>query len=108
MSVAEWSGLLIGWETALSALKSRMAPVFGRAELRQTAGAFVDGLLSGIARKTGWLLAEQAGMSTSYRMQSLLGRSAWDADALRDVVRDEVVATLGDADGVLVSMRPAF
>ena len=53
-------------------------------------------------RKTGWLLAEQAGLERPYRMQSLLGRSHWDADALRDRVRGYVIEALGDADSVLV------
>src|SRR3954465_13240912 len=60
MSVAIWSGSLVAWERELAALKERIGPVFGRAETRATAGAFLDGLLSGVARKTGWLLAEQA------------------------------------------------
>src|SRR3954471_20021043 len=84
MSVAVWSGSLVAWERELVALKERIGPVFGRAETRATAGAFLDGVLSGVARKTGWLLAEQAGLERPYRMQSLLGRSHWDADALRD------------------------
>src|SRR3954463_8827903 len=67
-----------------------------RAEVRETAGAFLDGLLSGVARKTGWLLAEQAGLDRPYRMQSLLGRSRWDADALRDRIRADVIEALGD------------
>jgi SRSO17 transposase len=46
-------------------------------------------------------MAEQAGLVRPYRMQSLLGRSGWDADALRDLVRDEVIACLGDENGVL-------
>src|SRR4051794_15213956 len=75
MSVAVWSGSLVAWERELVALKERIGPVFGRAETRATAGAFLDGLLSGVARKTGWLLAEQAGLERPYRMQSLLGRS---------------------------------
>ena len=58
MSVAVWSGALVAWERELAALKARIGPVFGRAEVRETAGAFLDGLLSGVARKTGWLLAE--------------------------------------------------
>src|SRR3954468_16094925 len=77
MSVAVWSGSLVAWERELAALKERIGPVFGRAETRETAGAFLDGLLSGVARKTGWLLAEQAGLERPYRMQSLLGRSRW-------------------------------
>src|SRR4051794_3599494 len=75
MSVVVWSGSLVAWERELVALKERIGPVFGRAETRATAGAFLDGLLSGVARKTGWLLAEQAGLERPYRMQSLLGRS---------------------------------
>jgi hypothetical protein len=82
MSVALWSGSTLEWDRALLALKARLAPVFGRAEVRASVGAFIDGLLSGISRKTGWLMAEQAGLDRPYRMQSLLGRSSWSADAL--------------------------
>src|SRR3954451_25147481 len=53
MSVAVWSGSLVAWERELVALKERIGPVFGRAETRATTGAFLDGLLSGVARKTG-------------------------------------------------------
>src|SRR4051794_30988354 len=108
MSVAVWSGSLVAWERELAALKARIGPVFGRAEVRATAGAFLDGLLSGVARKTGWLLAEQAGLERPYRMQSLLGRSLWDADALRDRVRTDVIEALGDRDGVLVVDETGF
>ena len=108
MSVAVWSGSLVAWERELAALKERIGPVFGRAETRATAGAFLDGLLSGVARKTGWLLAEQAGLERPYRMQSLLGRSRWDADALRDRVRADVIEALGDRDGVLVVDETGF
>ena len=83
-------------------------PVFGRAEVRATASAFIDGLLSGVARKTGWQLAEQAGLAKPYRIQSLLGRHVWDADALRDKVREEVISTLGDPAGVLVVDETGF
>src|SRR5436189_1394463 len=107
MDVAGWSGSLLGWERELTGLKDRLAPVFGRSELRQSAGAFIDGVLSGIARKTGWQSA-QAGLDRPYRMQSLLGRSGWDADALRDLVRDEVIACLGDRGGVLVVDETGF
>ena len=47
MSVAVWSGSLVAWERELAALKERIGPVFGRAEVRATASAFLDGLLSG-------------------------------------------------------------
>ncbi len=108
MGVAAWSGSLLSWEKELSTLKSRLAPMFRRKELKATASAFLDGLLSGITRKTGWLMAEQAGLDRPYRMQSLLGRSRWDEDALRDEVRTYVVEALGDPDGVLVVDETGF
>jgi SRSO17 transposase len=108
MSVAGWTGALLEWERELAALKARVSAVFPRRELKETAGAFLDGLLSAVERKTGWLLAEQAGLEGPYRMQSLLGRSRWDAEALRDEVRAYVVEALGDADGVLVVDETGF
>ncbi len=108
MSVSEWSGTLIDWECELATFKSYLAPAFGRLETRRSAGAFVDGLLSGVERKTGWMLAEQAGFARPYRIQSLLGRSSWSADSLCERVRDFVVNTLGAPDGVLVVDETGF
>jgi SRSO17 transposase len=76
--------------------------------LKETSSAFLDGLLSGIERKTGWLMAEQAGAERPYRMQSLLGRSRWDAEALRDEVGAYAMEALADADGVLVIDETGF
>ena len=71
-------------------------------------GAFIDGLLSGAARKTGWQLAEQAGLARPYRIQSLLGRSSWQADALCAPMQAEALATLGDPGGLLVVDETGF
>jgi hypothetical protein len=57
MSVAAWSGALLKWEQEPSALKTRLAPPFGRAEARTSVSAFIGGLLSGVTRKSGWQLA---------------------------------------------------
>ena len=108
MGVAAWTGALVDWRAELEALKRHMAPVFGRAEARRAAGAFIEGLLSPAERKTGWMLAEQAGLERPYRIQSLLGRSSWSADALRDAVRDYVAQALGDEAGVLVIDETGF
>ena len=108
MSVASWSGSLLAWEQELAALKARVGRVLRRRELRETGAAFLDGLLSGIERKTGWLMAEQSGAERPYRMQSLLGRSQWDADRLGDEVRDYVLESLGDDDGVLIVDETGF
>ncbi|MDG4796391.1 IS701 family transposase [Micromonospora sp. WMMD1082] len=75
---------------------------FGRVEPRRTATAFVSGLLADIEVKTCWQLAERAGHARPDAMQRLLYRAVWDADAVRDDLRDVVVARFGDSDGVLV------
>ena len=108
MSVSEWAAAALDWRSALDGLKAFIAPAFKRSEQRASAGAFIDGLLSGVERKTGWMLAEEAGLSRPYRLQSLLGRSSWSADALCDRVRRYALGTLGDPDGVLVIDETGF
>jgi len=106
--IVDWSGTLLEWEAELAGLKARIGEAFKRREAREMSGAFIDGLLSGAERKTGWLMAEQAGLASPYRMQSLLGRGHWSADTLRDIVRDYVFDALGDEDGVLVVDETGF
>lgn len=54
------------------------------------------------------MLAEEAGLDRPFRIQSLLGRSAWSADALRMLVQDYAMAAVGDKDGVLVVDETGF
>ncbi len=75
---------------------------FGRVEPRRQARAFLLGLLSDVDTRTCWQLAEQAGDRTPHRMQRLLGEAVWDADKVRDDVRDYVVDKLGDPGAVLI------
>lgn len=108
MGVAEWAGTLVDWKAELEGLRRVIAPALGRAETRRSAGMFIDGLFSAASRKTGWMLAEQAGLEAPYRLQSLLGRSSWSADQLRDLVRGYVTNALGDPGGVLVVDETGF
>lgn len=80
------------WSSSLRDVKARMRPLFRR-ELAASAERFLDGLLGEERRKTGWMGAEAAGDPGPWRQQAILGRD-WDADALRDIVRDYA---LGDA-----------
>ena len=73
MSVAEWAGTLVNWRKSLEELQDFIAPVFRRSEHRQSASAFIDGLLSGVERKTGWMLAEEAGHERPYRIPVVSG-----------------------------------
>lgn len=108
MTVAGWTGTAVAWRAALDEMKQVIAPAFKRAEQRTTAAAFIDGLLSRAERKTGWMLAEEAGHARPYRMQSLLGRSSWSADGLCDRVRRHALDVLSDTDGVLVVDETGF
>lgn len=107
MEISEWSGTSVNWAAALAAFKETLAPIFPRVETRRSAEAFIDGVLSGIERKTGWMLAEQAGLERPYRIQSLLGRSSWDCDRLCTFIRDQAVDALGN-NGVLVIDETGF
>lgn len=60
------------------------------------------GLLSDLPRKNCWSIAEWAGDATPHGMQHLQCRASWDADAVRDHVRDYVVEQLHDDQAVLV------
>jgi hypothetical protein len=54
MAVAAWAGSVPPQDRELAGLKERIGAAFSRMELRRNAGAFLDGLLSGAERKTGW------------------------------------------------------
>src|SRR4051812_15480832 len=81
---------------------SSFAGRFARVEPRRAAADFVTGLLAELEVKTCWQLAEQAGHARPDAMQRLLYRAKWEADEVRDDVRQVVVDRLGDPDGVLV------
>lgn len=108
MTVSDWAGSVSDWREALEGMRAFIAPAFKRSEQRASAGAFIDGLLSGVERKTGWMLAEEAGLARPYRIQSLLGRSSWSADTLCERVRSYAIEALGDPEGVLVVDETGF
>lgn len=90
------------WASSLRDVKSRMRVLFTQDRVASSAGQFFDGLLGDERRKTGWMRAEAAGDRGPWRQQALLVRVPWDADALRDIVRDYALETLADPDAVLV------
>ena len=90
------------WASSLRAVTARMAPLFTQERVAASAGLFLDGLLGGERRKTGWMRAEAAGDPGPWRQQAILGRGWWNADALRDIVREYALETLADQDAVLV------
>ena len=93
---------------ALEETTARVGRHFANPAARASAGAYLQGLLSSVERKNSWQLAEAAGFDTPYRFQHLLGRGAWDADALRDEQLGVVLAGLGQEDAVLAIDETGF
>jgi SRSO17 transposase len=96
------------WAAGLEKVLERIGPRFARSEPRARAGVYLRGLLSAAERRNGWTLAEQAGDRRPDAMQRLLNHADWDADAVRNDLRDYVVEHLGDDRAVLVVDETGF
>jgi SRSO17 transposase len=96
------------WASSLREVKRRIRPLFSQERVAVSAGLFLDGLLGPERRKTGWMRAEAAGDPGPWRQQAILGRGRWEADALRDLVRDYALETLADVEAVLVIDETGF
>jgi SRSO17 transposase len=108
MSGASIEETLELWAASLREVKARMRSLFTQERVAASAGLFLDGLLGEERRKTGWMRAEAAGDPGPWRQQAILGRGRWDADALRNIVREYVVEHLADEDAVLVVDETGF
>ena len=102
-------GVVERWSQALEELHERIAPRFARAEVRERAKRYLAGLLDRVERKNGWQLAEAIGEMGAKGVQRLLNAATWDADGVRDDLREYVVEHLGDeASGVLIVDETGF
>ena len=99
----------VGWaEREVDAVTARLRPHFRRGTGHRHAGEYVRGLLGPVERKNGWQLAEHVGHRHPRTIQRVLDRSAWDADAVRDDLREQVIEEVGDAEDVLVVDETGF
>src|SRR5215210_6217841 len=96
------------WTEELEAVGNRLSVHFARSEVRQRANDYLRGLLSEAERKNSWQLAEVAGNATPYGIQHLLGRASWDADALREDLREYVIEHLADEESCLIVDETGF
>jgi SRSO17 transposase len=90
------------WWTAFGAVIDRIASRFARYEPVRHAAGLMLGMLAGLDRKNCWTIAEHRGDRTPDGLQHLLSRAKWDADAVRDDLRDYVIEAFGHPDAVLV------
>ena len=97
------------WAEIFANLYDQVAHRFGRREVRQRARRYVLGLLGKVERKNGWQLAEEIGDHDPQGVQRLLNAACWDADEVRDDLRDYVVTHLGDeTSGILIVDETGF
>lgn len=75
------------WASELDAVHGRFVHRFSRSEPRESALAYMRGLIAPLERKNGWTLAEDAGHGGPDRIQRMLNRIEWDADEVLDDVR---------------------
>jgi SRSO17 transposase len=88
------------WVSSFAAFCARFDDLFVRRESRTQARKYLRGLLAGLERKTTWQLAEVVKDDTPDRMQRLLYRVPWDADAARDRLQQFVIARFGEAEAI--------
>ena len=84
-------------------LHRRIGHRFARSEARERVKRYLAGLLGRVERKNGWQLAEAIGERDPQGVQRLLNSAEWDADEVRDDLREYVLEHLGDEEtGVLI------
>jgi SRSO17 transposase len=100
----------IAWcADALTEVQARIGARFARSEARERVGRYLTALLDRVERKNGWQLAEAMGEAGPRGVQRLLSAATWDADGVRDDLRDYVVDHLGDdTTGVLIVDETGF
>lgn len=96
------------WEHELHGVVARIAPLFYRSESKLHAEQHLRGLLSPLARKNGWTIAEYVGEPEPKALQRLLNLSPWNADALLAVNREYAMENFADPGAILVADPTGF
>jgi SRSO17 transposase len=99
---------VVRWALELRHLHARMASFFARPEPRHRCLLYLQGMLSDVARKNGWQLAEQAGETRPDGMQRLLSNAVWDEDRVRDELRRYVLEHLGAKHAIAAIDETSF
>src|ERR1700676_4980832 len=96
------------WQEDFEQFHARFADLFERSESREQAKKYLRGLLAQADRKNSWQVAEAVGDRIPDRMQRLLYRVPWDAEAARDRLQRFVIETFGDDEGIGVVDETRF
>ena len=97
------------WSVYLDQLHARIAHRFRRPELKERVQRYLTGLLAEIQGTNGWQMAQAIGEAQPRSTQRILNGTRWDAEAVRDDLREYVVEHLGHKDsGVLIVDETGF
>jgi SRSO17 transposase len=96
------------FETGIKEVSECIGKRFYDRRGREMARQYITGLMSTAERKNGWQLSEALGQNTPYAVQQFLYRGNWNADDLRNDLRDYIQAQLGDESSVLVVDETGF
>ena len=96
------------WSSEFDGVLARISSLFVHSSSRRHAEQYLRGLLSPIAVKNGWTIAEYVGEKEPKALQRFLNLATWDADTLRDVVCDYAMEHLADPHAVLVADPTGF
>jgi len=100
-------GQVEGCKQRLGKFMQRFLPWFYRAEQRENAKIVIEGLLSGLGRKTAEPIAREHGVARK-PIQFFVGAGKWDDEAVMGKLRRDVVGAMGDPAGALVLDPSAF
>jgi len=101
------SAAVRGCESRLTRFMQRYIPLFYRKEQRENAVIVIEGLISGLERKTCEPIAREHGVHRK-PIQSFVGCSTWDDEKVMRELRQHVKEELADANAVLVIDPSSF
>jgi SRSO17 transposase len=97
------------WSKTLGELHRRIDHRFARSEARERVKRYLLGLLGRVERKNGWQMAEAIGEHDPQGVQRLLNTAKWNAEEVRDDLREYVLEHLAEeATGVLIVDETGF
>ena len=100
--------LIKRWANEIESVIQWIAPRFSRSDLIANARDYLHGLISTTQRKNNWQLAEERGHESPTNLQHFIARVRWNADELRDDLREYIDDRLGDDDAVLIVDETGF
>jgi SRSO17 transposase len=110
---AAWAGAvtradLDAWHEQFDKLCTRFEGRWFRTESRAHFRQYLRGLLAPLARKNSWTISEFTGERCPSAVQRFVSLTPWDADGLRDQVRDYALEQFADERAVLIADPTGF